>query len=89
MVCFSQCTPTQRIGDTGGACVLVSFTTLSYPPLMPDAEKLTPADPSDVADALASGLRFQGRKRVHNADEIMAEIVAERLVTHLSALASW
>ena len=27
--------------------------------------------------------RFQGRKRVHNADEIMAEIVAKRLVQHL------
>ena len=28
-------------------------------------------------------LRFQGRKRVHNADEIMAEIVAKRLVEYL------
>ena len=44
---------------------------------------LTLADPSDMADALAYGLRFQGRKRVHNADEIMAEIVAKRLVEHL------
>jgi hypothetical protein len=26
---------------------------------------------------------YQGRKRVHNADEIMAEIVAKRLVEHL------
>ena len=34
-------------------------------------------------DALAFALRFQGRKRVHNADEIMAEIVAKRLVEHL------
>ena len=32
---------------------------------------------------LAYALRFQGRKRVHNADEIMAEIVAKRLVKHL------
>ncbi len=50
---------------------------------MPDAEPLTPADPSDLASALAFALRFQGRKRVHNADEIMAEIVAKRLVEHL------
>ena len=51
---------------------------------MPDAaDKLTPADPSDLAAALAFALRFQGRKRVHNADEIMAEIVAKRLVEHL------
>jgi hypothetical protein len=28
-------------------------------------------------------LRFQGRKRVHNADEIMAEIVAKRLLERL------
>ena len=39
---------------------------------MPDADKLTPADPSDLAAALAFALRYQGRKRVHNADEIMA-----------------
>ena len=37
----------------------------------------------DLADALAFALRFQGRKRVHNADEIMAEIVAKRIVEHL------
>jgi len=47
------------------------------------AEKLMPATPDDLADALAFALRFQGRKRVHNADEIMAEIVAKRLVDHL------
>ncbi len=50
---------------------------------MPDADKLTPADPADIAAALAFALRFQGRKRVHNADELMAEIVAKRLVEHL------
>ena len=50
---------------------------------MPDADKLTPADPSDLAAALAFALRYKGRKRVHNADEIMAEIVAKRLVDHL------
>jgi hypothetical protein len=33
---------------------------------MPDpAEKLTPATPPDLADALAFALRFEGRKRVH------------------------
>ena len=50
---------------------------------MPDADKLTPADPSDLAAALAFALRFAGRKRVHNADELMSEIVAKRLVEHL------
>jgi len=46
-------------------------------------DKLKPADPADIADALAFALRYQGRNRVHNADEIMAEIVAKRLVEHL------
>ncbi len=51
---------------------------------MPEpTEKLTPADPADLADALAFALRFHGRKRTHNADEIMSEIVARRLVEHL------
>ena len=48
-----------------------------------DRDSLSPAAAEDVADALAFALRFQGRKRVHNADEIMAEIVAKRLVEHL------
>ena len=47
------------------------------------SKPLTPADPADLAAALAFALRYQGRKRVHNADEIMAEIVAARLVDHL------
>jgi hypothetical protein len=50
---------------------------------MPDDSDLSPATPEDVADALAFALRFQGRKRVHNADEIMSAIVAKRLVEHL------
>jgi hypothetical protein len=50
---------------------------------MPDLDNLTPTDPTDLANALAFALRFQGRKRFHNADEIMAEIVAKRLVDHL------
>jgi hypothetical protein len=51
---------------------------------MPDpADKFTPADPSDLARALAFALRFEGRKRVHNADELMSSIVAKRLVEHL------
>jgi hypothetical protein len=46
-------------------------------------ERLAPADPEDLAHALAFALRYSGRKRVHNADDIMAEIVAKRLVEHL------
>ena len=41
-------------------------------------EHLTPASPEDLASALAFALRYQARKRIHKADEIMAEIVANR-----------
>ena len=37
---------------------------------------LTPADPKDVAVALASAFDHSGRRRVPGAREIMAEIVA-------------
>ena len=44
---------------------------------------LSPVSPSDLADALAYALRFDGRKRQHDAAEFMAQIVAKRLVDHL------
>ena len=50
---------------------------------MPDEPRLTPADLDDVQHALAFALRFEGRRRVHHADETMARITAERLVEHL------
>jgi hypothetical protein len=51
---------------------------------MPNAhDRLTPATPEDLADAIAFALRFHGRKRVHSADELMSAIVAKRLVEHL------
>ncbi len=51
---------------------------------MTDApERLTPAAPDDIAQALAFALRFDGRKRKHDAAEMMARIVAKRLVEHL------
>ena len=49
---------------------------------LPD-DKLVPADPNDVAAALAFALRYAGRKRVRTADAILAEIVAKRQVEHL------
>ncbi len=68
---------------TAPVFVLVVFTPLGGREHMADPDKLTPADPRDLADALAFALRFQGRKRVHNADEVMAEIVAKRLFEQL------
>jgi hypothetical protein len=48
-----------------------------------DANKLTPADPRDLAEAVTFALRFEGRKRKHDAAEYMAAIAAERVVRHL------
>ncbi len=44
---------------------------------------LHPADPNDIADAIAFALRYSGRKRVGNSADLMAAIVAKRLVEHL------
>ena len=50
---------------------------------MPEPVDLRPATPEDLAEALAFALRYSGRKRVRDSREIMARIVAERLVEHL------
>jgi hypothetical protein len=60
------------------------FSYVGYPLGMADAdEKLTSADPCDLAEAIAYALRYDGRKRIHQADEYMAKIAAERIVRHL------
>ena len=60
------------------------FYRTDYPAPMTDApDRLTPAAPDDLADALAFALRFNGRKRARDSGEIMAAIVARRLVEHL------
>jgi len=38
---------------------------------MPEDEKLAPAGPQDLADSMAFALRFEERKRVHDADAFM------------------
>jgi hypothetical protein len=43
----------------------------------------SPAAPEDIADTLAFALRFDGRKRKHDAGAFMAAIVARRRVEHL------
>ncbi len=46
---------------------------------------MRPATPDEIADALAFALRYEGRKRVRQADDMMARITADRLVRHLEA----
>jgi len=50
---------------------------------MPNVPTLRPADPIEVADALAYALRYDGKRRVYHADDAMARITAERLIRHM------
>jgi hypothetical protein len=51
---------------------------------MTSTRPLRPADPADVANALAYALLlYDGKRRVHHADGAMARITAERLIRHL------
>ena len=43
-----------------------------------------PPTPEELQQTLAFALRYDGRRRIHNADELMARITAERLVEHLA-----
>jgi hypothetical protein len=44
---------------------------------------LRPATPDELAESISFALRYDGRKRVNHADEMMARITADRLVRHL------
>jgi hypothetical protein len=55
-----------------------------YPPKAMD-DKLTPADPNDLVDAIAFALIFSGRKRVHDSDSFTAKIAGDRIRRHLES----
>ncbi len=44
---------------------------------MSEDEGLRPATAEEIADSLAFALRYEGRKRVAHADEMMARITAD------------
>ena len=46
---------------------------------MADPLNLRPATADEIAKALSFALRYEGRRRVHDADEAMGRIVADRL----------
>jgi hypothetical protein len=50
---------------------------------MTDVSPLRPAAAAEVADALAYALRYDGNRRVHHADDVMARIAADYLIRHL------
>jgi len=59
----------------------LSLRPLSSPILDPPNLRSTTRD--ELTQSLSFALRFNGRKRVHTADEIMAQFTAERLVEYL------
>ena len=50
---------------------------------MTEASTRRPADSVELIDTLAYALRYDGKKRVHHADEVMARVTAEYLIQHL------
>ncbi len=52
-------------------------------PNTPNTPNLRPATRDELMQSLSFALRFNGRQRVHDADEVMARINAERLVEHM------
>jgi len=51
---------------------------------MSDVPPLQPASAAEIAEALSFALRYEGRRRVHQADALMARITADRLVQNLT-----
>jgi hypothetical protein len=62
---------------------LLRSPTIAYRPAMPDTPNLRPSTRDELTPSPSFALRFNGRKRMHDADEAMARITAERLVAHL------
>ena len=52
---------------------------------MTETPNLRAATADEIAETLSFALCYQGRKRVHDADDAMARITAARLVRHLEA----
>jgi hypothetical protein len=52
---------------------------------MSAAPSLRPATADEIAETLSFAPLYQGRERVHHADDMLAPITAERLVQHLEA----
>jgi hypothetical protein len=46
-------------------------------------ETLRHATRDEIAQALSFGLQYDGRRRIHTADGLMARITADRLIEHL------
>ena len=61
-----------RIGAPRCIKVLIVFYCVPYRLAMPNEPHLRPATPDEIATALSFALQFEGRKRVHHADDAIA-----------------
>jgi hypothetical protein len=52
---------------------------------MLDPDSLKPASSDELAESLSHALMYDHRRRVHDADWLIANVAAERLVDHLAA----
>src|SRR4051794_25014698 len=53
---------------------------------MSQTPDLRAATVDELVETLSFALRYEGRRRVRHADEMMARITADRLVQHLEAV---
>lgn len=52
---------------------------------MEETSSVAPASLDEIAETLSVALQYERRKRVYNADGMMAQITADRLARHLEA----
>jgi hypothetical protein len=48
-----------------------------------DASRFKPVAPEDLAYSISFALRFSGKKRFHNGDQLVADITADHIVRYL------
>jgi hypothetical protein len=69
--------------DRADLVFLIRSTASPIFAAMPDTPNLRQASRDELRSSLSFALRYNGRRRIHSADELMADITAERLVEHL------
>lgn len=57
---------------------LLRSSAVPYHPAMPDTPNLRPATRDELMQSLSFALRFNGRTRVRDADEVMTHISPNR-----------
>jgi hypothetical protein len=79
----SPTAPTNEIEGLPSNLAVPHFVDDPCGPLADPEGAISPCTRDALTQSLSFALRFNGRKREHGADEIMAQITAERLIEHL------